>query len=160
MGKKKKSESSDGFERIAQNRKARHRYHIEETFEAGLVLTGYEIKSIRNKGVSLNESYIRPRAGELWLMGAHITPYSHTQDRSVDPVRPRKLLLNKGEINKLQGRVNERGFTIVPLELYLKNGWAKLSIALAKGKSAPDKRAATKEKDAKRQAERAMKDAR
>ncbi|MCB9030222.1 MAG: SsrA-binding protein SmpB [Deltaproteobacteria bacterium] len=157
MSKSNSNQAAGNFQLIAQNKKAKFSYHILETYEAGIVLTGYEIKSIRNKGANIKEAYVVAKSGELWLQGAHITPYSYTKDREINPVRSRKLLLKKIEINKLQGKVNERGFTIVPLELYVKNGWAKVKIALAKGKSAPDKRHSIKERDAKREMERALK---
>lgn len=136
---------------IVTNRKARFDYHIEDRLEAGLVLTGGEIKSIRAGEVALEQSYIRPKDGELFLVGAHIKPYKFTDDKDYDPVRPRKLLLNKQEIYKLIKKLEQQGMTIVPLSLYLKNGWVKLEIATAKGKSAPDKRSSVKEREAKRE---------
>lgn len=142
---------------IVSNRKARFDYFIEDTFEAGIVLKGPEIKSVRNGEVSLEQSYIRPRNGELFLIGAHIKPFKFTDDKDYDPVRPRKLLLNRTEIDKLIRKLETQGKTIVPLSLYLKDGLAKLEIALAKGKAAPDKRSSIKEKESKREIARSMK---
>jgi len=141
---------------IVTNRKARFDYFIEDRLEAGLVLTGGEIKSIRAGEVALEQSYIRPKNGELFLIGAHIKPYKFTDDKDYDPVRPRKLLLNKQEIYKLSKKLEQQGMTIVPLSLYLKNGWVKLEIAVAKGKAAPDKRSSIKDRESKREIARAM----
>lgn len=161
MGKKKttknKQEQSSSFQVITHNRKAGFRYHLLEKFEAGLVLTGDEIKSIRDGGISLNEAYIRSYQGELWLLGAHISEYSHSSALEHDPLRKRKLLMHKKEIMKLQGRVEQKGLTIVPVRLYLKRGRAKLEIALAKGKDNPDKKKTIQDRQKKREAERAMK---
>lgn len=142
---------------IALNRKARHNYHIVEKFEAGLVLTGGEIKSVRAGEVTLSESYVSPSNGELWLVNAHIKQYRFDPSRDYDPARKRKLLMHKHEIEKLIGRVEQKGFTIVPLQIHLKRGYAKVEIGLAKGKAAPDKRVATKERELDREAQRAMK---
>ena len=142
---------------VVTNRKARFDYHIEDRIEAGLVLTGAEIKSIREGGMTLEQSYVRPHKGELFLIGAHIKQYGFADDKSYDPVRPRKLLLHKAEINKFRGKVESKGFTLVPLSIYLKEGKAKLELALAKGKSAPDKRQNIKEKESKRDLSRVMK---
>ena len=142
---------------VTHNRRASFRYHLLEKFEAGLVLTGDEIKSIRDGGVSLNEAYIRPHLGELWLLNAHISEYSHSSTKDYDPIRKRKLLMHKKEIMKLQGRVDQKGLTIVPVRLYLKRGRAKLEVALAKGKDNPDKKKAIQDRQKKREAERAMK---
>jgi SsrA-binding protein len=142
---------------VELNRRARFEFHIIEVFEAGIVLTGAEIKSIRNGGASIAESYVRPDKGEVWWLGANIQPYSHTADTSYNPTRPRKLLLHAHEIDKLRGRVEAKGLTIVPLQLYLQGGRAKLEIALARGKNAPDKRDAIKERQTKREMAREMK---
>jgi SsrA-binding protein len=142
---------------IVSNRRARFDYFIEDTFEAGIVLKGPEIKSVRNGEVSLEQSYIRPKNGELFLINAHIKPYKFTDDKSYDPVRPRKILLNRTEIDKLIRKLETQGKTIVPLSLYLKDGLAKLEIALAKGKTAPDKRSSIKERESKREIARSMK---
>lgn len=145
---------------LAENRKARFNYHIIETIEAGMVLTGHEIKSIRGGGANIAEAYIRPINGEIFLIGAHFKPYVFTKHEEIDPVRTRKLLLHNNEIAKLQSKVAQRGFTIVPLELYLKRGKAKILLALAKGKNAPDKRASIKDKEAARDIARVMKNSR
>jgi len=142
---------------IATNKKARFSYRILETFEAGIVLTGAEIKSIREGGVSLMQSYVRPQGGEIFLLGAHIKPYSHGSAADYNPTRDRKLLLHRREIYKLQARVEQKGLTIVPLKLYLRRGYAKLEIGLAQGKAAPDKRRSIKERELKREAERTYK---
>jgi SsrA-binding protein len=154
---KKPAEEATGKKIMVVNRKARFDYHIVEVFEAGLVLTGQEIKSIRAGGASLAESYIRPKHSELFLVGCHIQLYSHSGLREYDPVRDRKLLMHRSEIDKLRGKVESKGFTLVPLSLYLKDGYAKLEVALAKGKAAPDKRDATKEREAQRDMARAIK---
>jgi SsrA-binding protein len=143
---------------IAVNKKARFDYHIIETYEAGVVLTGMEIKSIRAGNINLQEGYIRPAENEMFLLGVHIRQYSHSGGiKEYDPVRSRKLLLHKHEIDKLRGRVEAKGMTIVPLKLYLKQGRAKLEIGLAKGKDSPDKRKSIKDRDVKRDIERALK---
>lgn len=157
MSKKETEPKETKIKILSENRKARFDYHIIETLEAGLVLTGHEIKSLRNGGGNIAESYVRVSSGEAFLIGAHIQPYAFTKHEEIDPVRPRKLLLHKAEIMKLQGRTTQKGLTIVPLELYLKNGMAKLKIALAKGKNAPDKRHSIKERDASRNIAKAMK---
>lgn len=143
---------------VATNRKARHEYFIEETFEAGLVLRGSEIKSIRASKVSLQEAYVALERGEAFLHGAHVAPYDPASSQNHDPTRPRKLLLHRRELNKLTSRVAERGYTIVPLKMYLLGGLAKVEIALAKGKRQYDKRRKIAERDAKRRIERALAD--
>jgi SsrA-binding protein len=143
---------------IARNRKATHDYHIESRFEAGLVLLGSEIKSIRAGGVNLREGYVAPRDGELWLVNVHIAPYMPAAREGHEPRRPRKLLLSRREINRLLGRVQERGYTIIPLSLYLKQGRAKVEIGLAKGKRQYDKRASISERESQRQIERTLKE--
>ena len=147
---------SDEVKVIAANRKARFDYHILDTLEAGIVLTGAEIKSIRLGEVTINEAYIRPDGGELYLLNAHIKAYSHSGDREYDPLRKRKLLLHRREIDKLVRQLATEGTTLVPLQLHMKKGRAKLEIALGKGKAAPDKRQSIKEKDSKRELARAM----
>jgi len=154
--KKEKSEPQP-IKLIAANKKARFDYHILETVEAGIVLTGAEIKSIRQGGISIAESYVAPGEDSLYLLNAHIKPYSFSGAKEYDPIRRRKLLLKKSEIDKLRGRVETAGLTIVPLQIYLKNGYAKVEIALAKGKAAPDKRQTQKNKEGAREAARAMK---
>jgi SsrA-binding protein len=136
---------------IAQNRKARHDYLIEETIEAGLILAGSEVKSLRKGGVSINEAYAAERAGELYLMNANIPEYAAARINH-DPRRPRKLLLHKKELNRLTGAVTRDGMTLVPLGLYFnERGIAKVALGLAKGKRKSDKRAAEKERDWQRQ---------
>ena len=142
---------------IATNRKAYHDYFIEETYEAGIALTGTEIKSVRAGRVNLRDSYVRIRDGELWLIDTHIAPYEQAGRSGHDPKRSRKLLMHRREINRLQGKVQERGYTLVPLRLYLKdNKWAKVEIALARGKKLYDKRRAIAEREAQREVERAL----
>lgn len=142
---------------IATNRKARHDYFIDETYEAGIALTGTEIKSARAGRVNLRDSYVQVRNGELWLIDTHIAPYKQAGHSSHEPKRPRKLLMHRREINRLQGQVQEKGYTLVPLRLYLKdNKWAKVEIALARGKKLYDKRQSIRERDAQREIERAL----
>ena len=143
---------------VATNRKATHDYHIEDRYEAGLVLLGTEIKSIRAGGVSLKEGYVTPRDGELWLVDVHIAPYKPAHRHGHEPRRPRKLLLNRREINRLISRVQERGYTIIPLRIYLKRGRAKVEIGLARGKRQYDKRAAIAKRESQRQIERTLKE--
>ena len=137
---------------IATNRKAYHNYHIEDSVEAGLVLTGTEIKSIRAGRVSLGDAYVRVEAGELWLVNAHIARYDAASHLSHEPTRPRKLLLHRKQIDSLASKVKERGFTLVPVKLYIKDSVAKVGVALATGKKLYDKR----ESIARREAERAI----
>jgi SsrA-binding protein len=125
---------------IAVNRQAFHNYEIIEKFEAGLVLTGTEIKSARDGRVNLKDAYGIVKAGEIWLLNCHINPYSHGNYANHEPLRTRKLLLRRAEINRLIGRTTERGLTLVPLRMYLKNGMLKCEIALAKGRKVHDKR--------------------
>ncbi|GAA0327183.1 SsrA-binding protein SmpB [Bacillus carboniphilus] len=143
---------------IAQNKKAYHDFFIEETYEAGLVLQGTEIKSIRAGKVNLKDSYARIHNAEVFLYGMHVSPYEQGNRYNHDPLRTRKLLLNKREINKLIGETKESGYSLVPVKLYLKNGYAKVLIGLAKGKKKYDKREDLKRKEAKRDIERAFKE--
>lgn len=149
------SDRSDAL--ITDNRKAAYDYHLLETFEAGLVLAGTEVKAIREGGVNLRDSYCRLEGGEAWLLGAHISQYSHGGSASHDPTRPRKLLLKRDELNKLLGKTTERGLTIVPLRMYFKKGRIKLAIALAKGKKTYDKRETIKRREADRETRAAVK---
>lgn len=143
---------------VATNRKARHDYHIEETFEAGLVLTGTEVKSIRQGRLNLKDSFARVEDGEVFLYNMHVSPYSHGNRWNHDPTRTRKLLLRKDEIRRLVGKVQQQGFTLVPLKVYFTpRGWAKVELALARGKKLWDKRQAIAERDARREAQRAAK---
>ncbi len=142
---------------IAENRRARHDYFIEERLEAGLALEGWEVKSMRAGRAQLAEAYVNVRDGEAFLIGAHLSPLRTTSTHKVaDPVRTRKLLLHRGELDRLIGATERRGYTIVPLELYWKDGRAKLQIGLAKGKKQHDKRAAEKERDWQRDRARVM----
>lgn len=141
---------------LAQNRKARHDYHIIETYEAGLVLKGTEIKSIRNGKINIQDGYISIYRGEAWLKNVHISPYDHGNIFNHDPIRDRKLLLNKKEIATLQAEVKQNRMTIVPLKVYLVRGRAKILLGLAKGKDKYDKRHALKEQQAKRDVDRAI----
>ena len=145
-----------GRKMIAQNRKARHDYFIEDTFEAGLVLTGTEVKSLRAGRASLVDGFAEIADGEIWLQGAHIPEYLQGTWNNHTPRRKRKLLLHRHEIDKMERRVNERGLTIVPLSLYFKDGRAKVEIALAKGKKHYDKRQSIAKRDAEREATREL----
>ncbi len=146
-----------GEKLIAENRKARHEYHLIERHEAGLVLTGSEIKSLREGGAQLRGAFADIRNGELWLVGAHIAPYEQSGVESHEPERDRKLLLHRREIDSLSGKVQERGFTLIPTRLYFKDGRAKVELALAKGKDVRDRRREISKRDADRQIERALK---
>jgi SsrA-binding protein len=149
---------ADGIKIIAKNRKARHDYHIEETFDAGIVLMGSEIKSIRANRISLGDGFIQERDGELWLMNVHIAPYDEASIFGhADPLRPRKLLLHKREIAHISSRIRERGFTAIPTMIYLQRGRAKVEVALARGKKLYDKRDAVSKRDAEREIRRALK---
>ncbi|HZA39479.1 MAG TPA: SsrA-binding protein SmpB [Actinomycetota bacterium] len=141
---------------IAQNRKARHDYLIEETYEAGLVLVGTEVKSCRAGKANLADAYAVVKDGEVWLLGCHISPYSHGNRANHDPVRPRKLLLHRAEIAKLSVATSQEGRTLVPLRLYFKHGLAKAEVAVARGKKLYDKRHAKAEKDARRSMQREL----
>jgi SsrA-binding protein len=141
---------------VTVNRKAYHDYHIEESVEAGLVLTGTEIKSIRAGRVNLRDAYARSEKGELWLIGAHIAQYPGGNRYNHEPKRPRKLLLHHRQISELSGAVMKGGLTIVPLKLYLKNGIAKVELGVARGKKVYDKREAIAQRDAQREMERAL----
>ncbi|PIE55565.1 MAG: SsrA-binding protein [Dethiosulfovibrio peptidovorans] len=144
-------------ERVSHNRKARHDYFIVDTYECGIVLTGTEIKSIRAGRVNLKDGYAKLDNRELWLFNIHISPYEHASWRQHEPTRKRKLLMRKGELRRIASKVKERGFTLIPLSLYIKDGrWAKVELGLAKGKALHDKRNALAEKDAKRTMEREL----
>jgi SsrA-binding protein len=146
-----------GEQLIAENRKARHEYHLLERHEAGLALTGSEVKSLRQGGAQLRRAFADLRDGELWLVGAHIAPYDQAGAESHDPDRDRKLLLHRREIDSLTGKVQERGFTLVPTRLYFKDGRAKVELALAKGKDVRDRRREIAKRESDRQIERALK---
>ena len=157
MGKEK-----DSFEKaVVTNRKAYHDYFIEEKFEAGIMLQGTEVKSLREGRVNLQDSYASVKGGEIFLHHCHISPYSHGNIMNHDPLRTRKLLLHRKEINKLIGRTQQQGFTLIPLRIYFSaRGQAKVEIALAKGKKQYDRREAIKSREAGREVERAMKGSR
>jgi SsrA-binding protein len=146
-----------GEKLIAENRRARHEYHLLERLEAGLVLTGTEVKSLREGGANLARAFGEIRDGEAWLVGAHIATYEQGNIANHDPDRPRKLLLHGREIASLIGKTRERGLTLVPTRLYFKNGRVKVELALARGKEQRDKRRDIAQRDADRQIERAMK---
>ncbi len=153
------AESSDGgFKIVAENRQARFEYEILETFEAGLELQGTEVKSVRNGKANLRDGFALIRKGEAWLHNVHISPHeTASQHFNHEPRRARKLLMHKQEIRKLMGKVDQQGLTLVPLKMYLKRGWAKVTIALVRGKKLHDKRDDLKQKQAKREIERVMK---
>ena len=141
---------------VAVNRQAFHNYDILEKFEAGLVLTGTEIKSARDGQVNLKDSYGLVKTGEIWLLNCHISPYSHGNYANHDPLRTRKLLLKRSEINRLVGRTTERGLTLVPLRMYLKNGRLKCELALAKGRKVHDKREVARKKTIDKETKQAL----
>jgi SsrA-binding protein len=143
---------------VANNRKAFHEYEFHDTFEAGLVLLGTEIKSIRARQVSLQEGYVQIENGEAWLINVHIAQYEPASRQNHDPKRKRKLLLHRRELDRLASRVQEKGYTIIPTRLYLKDGRAKIEIGLARGKRQYDKREAIARRDSQRQVDRALKE--
>ena len=158
MSEKKKKKQSPGGSTIALNKKARHDFFIEEKFEAGLVLEGWEVKSLRAGRVQLKESYILVKNGEAWLFGCHISALSTASTHiKPDPLRTRKLLMHRRELDKLIGAVERKGYTLVPVALYWKKGRAKLEIGLAKGKKQHDKRAVEKDRDWQREKQRLLK---
>ena len=152
-----KSEREQAQKSVAENRKAFHDYHILETFEAGVQLVGTEVKAIREGSVNLRDSFCRLENGEGYLLNVHIGQYSHGGSASHDPLRPRKLLLNRDELNKLLGKTTTKGLTIVPLRMFYKNGRVKVAIALAKGKKTIDKRETIKRREAQRETRAAVK---
>lgn len=143
--------------KLATNRRARHDYHVRERLEAGLVLTGTEVKAARSGRVQLKDGYVEFRNGEAYLVGVHISPYSHGNRQNHEPERPRKLLLHRRELGRLFGRVQAKGFTIVPLAIYLKGHLVKVEIALVVGKKVHDKRQVERERELEREAREAMK---
>ena len=151
---------AEGRKIVAQNKKARHDYFIEETYEAGMELSGTEVKSIRAGKVNLKESYVDIKNGEIFVVGMHISPYEQGNIFNRDPLRTRKLLMHKKEILKLFGQTQEKGLTLVPLSLYLKGSRVKMELALARGKKLYDKRADIAKRDADRNIDRAMKEVR
>jgi SsrA-binding protein len=146
-----------GVRVVAENRRARYEYHLLERFEAGIILTGTEVKSLREGRVSLQRAFADIRGGEVYLVGAHIAEYAQGNLANHDPDRDRKLLLHKREISSLIGKVQERGLTLVPTRLYFKDGRAKIELAVARGKETRDKRRDIADRDARRQIERALK---
>lgn len=142
---------------VAENRKAYHDYFIDETYEAGISLRGTEVKSIREGKLNLKDSYVLLKDSEAFLLNSHISPYSHGNIMNHEPLRTRKLLLNRSEIERLKGKVAQKGYSLVPLKAYFKGPYVKIEIGLARGKKLFDKRESIKEKEAKRQIERAVK---
>ena len=150
--------ASEGIKVISDNRKAYHDYFVEEKLEAGVILTGTEIKSIRNGRVNLKDSYARIENGEVWLYQLHISPYEQGNRFNHDPLRKRKVLLNRSEIIKLVGKVQQQGLTLIPTKIYLKRGLAKIELGVCRGKKNYDKRQDIAERDAKREIERHFRD--
>ena len=148
--------SENGRKVVARNRKARHEYDILETVEAGIELRGPEVKSLRAGHVSFQDAFARVEKGEVWLYSLHINPYEQANRANVDPLRTRRLLLNKQEIRKLVGQVEEKGNTLIPLDIYFERGYAKLTLATARGRKLHDKREALKQKQLDREARRAI----
>ena len=146
-----------GEKQVAANRKARHEYFVEETYECGLVLHGTEVKSMRQGRVNLKEAFCQVKGGEMWVIGMHISPYEQGNIFNVDPLRDKKLLMHKSEIRKLASQVQRQGYTLIPLRIYLKDGRMKLELGLCKGKQLHDKRDDAADRAAKRDIERAMK---
>ena len=140
---------------IARNKKARFEYEVLDTFEAGIAFLGSEVKSLRNRDVSINEAFVRPRNGELWVLGMNIKPYKQANIMNHEPLRPRKLLLHRKELTRIIGQVSERGHTIVPLSLYWRRGIAKAKIAVVRGRKRYDKREVIKKRESARDIERA-----
>jgi SsrA-binding protein len=148
---------AQGIAILAENRKARFQYSIESTLECGIVLKGTEVKSLRARHFSFSDAYAEIAKGELWLMSFHINPYDFGNQFNHEPLRPKKLLINKSEMEKLRKKVDEKGFTLVPTKFYLKNGRVKVEIGVAKGKKLHDKRQSIKERDVKRDLDREIK---
>lgn len=147
-----------GIKVVAQNRRAFHDYFVEERYECGLQLFGTEVKSMRQGRVNLKEAWAQIRQGELWVEGMHISPYEQGNQFNRDPLRPKKLLMHRGEIRKLDGLVARQGYTLVPLEIYLKDGRMKLQLGLCKGKQLHDKRDAMAKRDSDREIQRALRE--
>lgn len=150
--------ASEGIKVISDNRKAYHEYFVEEKLETGIILTGTEIKSVRNGRVNLKDSFARIENGEVWLYQMHISPYEQGNRFNHDPLRKRKLLLNRSEISKLVGKVQQEGLTLVPTKIYLRKGLAKIELGICKGKKNYDKRQDIAERDAKREIDRHLRD--
>ena len=147
---------AEGIKIITSNRRARREYHITDTLEAGLALLGTEVKSLREGRANLQDAFCKVEGREMFLLNAHISPYSHGNLNNHDPLRPRKLLLHKREISKMKKATEQKGFTVIPLKLYFKNGIAKVEIGLARGKKLYDKRADIAERDTQRRLDRTM----
>ena len=152
------SKPDAGEKLVASNRRAHHNFDILETHEAGLVLQGTEVKSLRASRADLKESYARIDGSEAWLLGLHISPYAQGNRANHDPLRPRKLLLHRGELNRLLGKIMEKGLTLVPLRLYFKQGRAKVELGLARGRKTLDKRHAIREREETREVQRALRE--
>ena len=153
----KSSADSEGRHVVVSNRKARHEYHVLQTHEAGMVLQGTEVKSLRNGKANLQDAFARFHSGELWLHNLHISPYEAGNRHNHDPLRPRKLLLHRREMRRLVGEAEQEGLTLVPLDIYFRGGIAKLTLALVRGKKLHDKREDLKTREVKREMERAYK---
>jgi SsrA-binding protein len=151
------NQKDGGTKLIAQNKAAWHEYYIDESVEAGIVLCGTEVKSVRLGNVTLKESYVQVQNGEVYIQGMHISPYEKGNIFNKEPLRPRKLLLHKSEIRRLQAEVKQNGMTLVPLKIYFRGGKIKMEVGIAKGKKLFDKRASKAEKDVRRDIERRMK---
>jgi SsrA-binding protein len=156
MAKKKPQDPDEGRIIVCRNKKARHEYFLEDRLEAGMVLSGAEVKSLRLGKANLTDSYARVTDLEVWLVNLHISPYPWAHNGNHDPERPRKLLLKRKEIRKLYGKTQEQGQALIPLVIYFKNGWAKVELALAKGKKTHDKREDVKKREADREMSRAL----
>ena len=156
MASKKRGDSDEGIKLICRNKRAFHEYHISDALECGIVLTGTEVKSLRDGSASLEDAYAKIEQGEIWLLGSDIPEYAMGNRLNHKPKRPRKLLLHRREIAKFAGKASERGFTLVPLRMYFKRGRAKVELAVARGKQLHDKREAKKKADADREIRRAM----
>lgn len=154
--KKAQNQNSGEIRAVAANRRARHDYFIDETYEAGIVLVGMEVKSIRDGRLSLQDSYAEIKDGEAWLYNMHISPYPQAHRFNPEPNRPRKLLLHRREIDRLRGKLEQRGYTLIPLSVYFKRGKVKIELGLARGKRQYDKRRAIAEREARRELERAL----
>ena len=152
------NKNKDSIEIVSRNRRASHDYELLDRYEAGLELTGTEIKSVRQHKVSLQRSFVQPRHNELWLMEANIAPYKEGNRENHEPTRPRKLLLHRREINKIIDALQTKGMTMVPTKMYIKDGWAKVEVALARGKKLYDKRQDIARRDAERRIERALRE--
>jgi SsrA-binding protein len=156
MARKEKKDEAEGIQVICRNRRATHQYEILDAIECGLVLTGTEVKSLRDGHASLEDAYAKLEGGELWLIGSDIPEYAMGNRMNHKPKRPRKLLLHRSEIDKFAGKASQRGFTLVPLQLYFKEGRAKVELAVGRGKQLHDKREAQKKAEAQREISRAM----